>query len=247
MQTLDATAGRQFLGWINEVNAKLGYTSSFHPRVTPNEGRRGKARCLALWNAYLLYKSGKGPWAALAASPYNSNHFPGLAVDVGVTLPNGTNRATTPNENFVLENTCRAWGWFHDGAYFSSYEQWHYGYHGGALKIAPASISAASSKPPVSISNPTTPTKPKADTDMYLATAVNDATPPRGNIKGRLFAITPGRYVSLKDGKTYEGSIRWIKSKLEGQALKRAYTPVNSLSNEIWLLWETCNYERLSW
>lgn len=138
-----------------------------------------------MYNAYVLFRSGRGPYAALAASPYTSNHWNGgnpIAVDIGVTMPDGSNRATNATENAVLISLMTRFGFQHTGATFRVYEQWHYEYHGGATDIAPVGIKLDSVATTTSASTgaktPVTPTTtiPEGITEDMFAIVLNSAS-----------------------------------------------------------------------
>jgi hypothetical protein len=65
-----------------------GIAESIGGRVTSE--RRSRAEQQRLYDKYVAYKNGSGPWAALAAKPGTSNHETGQALDIaksgGVTL-----------------------------------------------------------------------------------------------------------------------------------------------------------------
>lgn len=91
-------------------------------RLTVNEGIRSRARQDYL---YGLYLSGRG---ALAAYPYTSthDHTRGSALDFGITMPNGQNRALTTAEFAWLHARAPLRGIRWTGANFSRVEPWHH-------------------------------------------------------------------------------------------------------------------------
>ena len=97
--------------------------------LSVNEGVRSKpdqASKLADWNAYQR----GGPWAPLAASPlYTSTHDEsrGSALDFGVTMPDGTNRALTMSEHSWVVTRGRQRGIRWTGRDFRpTPETWHF-------------------------------------------------------------------------------------------------------------------------
>lgn len=77
-----------------------------------------------LYDAWILYKSGKGPWAPMAAKPGTSLHEKGIALDL-----HGFNPAK-PNFNPTRAAWMRAnadrFNFFNTGAFFSQPEPWHW-------------------------------------------------------------------------------------------------------------------------
>jgi hypothetical protein len=97
--------------------------------LSVNEGVRSRPdqmQKLAEWHAYLR----GGPWAPLAASPlYTSPHdlAKGCALDFGVTMPDGTNRAPTMSEHSWLVARGAQRGIFWTGRDFRpTPEEWHF-------------------------------------------------------------------------------------------------------------------------
>ncbi len=240
-QYMNDEPGCQLIGLLNEVNAALGYTRRSGPRITPNEAFRSKDRQAKLLAARQLYLAGRGPYAALAASPlYTSNHGPGgditksRAVDIGVSLADGGNRALDSFEQAVWRAHENAWGFVSAGDGFSSPEPWHKEYRLSPTKFAPVGIKVATL---------TTDTSTKG-TGM-LAKAVNDVRDTSlGTIKGRLFAISDG-YCTY-NGTDYHGSVRFISDKTEASTLSRFGT-TNVDSTEIWDLVKNRKYARIGW
>lgn len=120
--------------------------------LSVNEGVRSRpdqASKLAAWQAY---RAG-GPWAPLAASPlYTSTHdeAKGSALDFGVTMPDGSNRAMTMSEQswVVQQGALRGIRW--TGRDFRpTPESWHF--NGGfpaSLPPLPADVLDAGAAPP---------------------------------------------------------------------------------------------------
>jgi LAS superfamily LD-carboxypeptidase LdcB len=77
-----------------------------------------------LYDAWVAYKVGKGPWAPMAAKPGSSLHEKGIAVDL-----HGLNSAK-PNYNPVrtgwLKANAERFDYFNTGAFFSTPEPWHW-------------------------------------------------------------------------------------------------------------------------
>lgn len=134
MQYLQPEAGRQAVAMFNAVNKAAGYVTKDTPRFTANEGQRPQARCDELYAGYVARRYAPPK----VAYPYSSNHFPGLAIDIGITMPDGSNRAMTGSERALLGNVMEDFGYLPDGLSFG--EQWHVGYHGRPKYIAPVGI-----------------------------------------------------------------------------------------------------------
>ena len=129
-QHLQAEAGRQYIGLMNEVTEALGY------HCPMNEGVRTRADQRAKLAAYQAYRQGKGPWAPVAASPlYTSNHDEQRAGAADVGCPGG--RALSRAEHDLIKQLGPAWGWEADHV---AGEPWHFTYVGvkPGGKIAPA-------------------------------------------------------------------------------------------------------------
>lgn len=117
MQTLEHGAGLQALAFMAEVHRQTGY------RLTVNEGRRSRADQTKVYNAYMLYLSGRGPWAPRAAVPFSSIHdevLHGNAIDFG-----GPGGAVVPaNVHAVMVALQGRFGVVWTGARFN--EWWHF-------------------------------------------------------------------------------------------------------------------------
>ena len=96
-------------------------------RLTVNEGIRSRERQDYLYDLYLHHGG------ALAASPYSSthDHTRGSALDFGVRMASGANRALTPTEFDWLHNRAPLRGIRWTGADFWRVEPWHH--NGGYL------------------------------------------------------------------------------------------------------------------
>lgn len=86
-------------------------------RLSANEGRRSEARCRWLWaNRFIL--------GVVVAPPLTSRHYVSAnAIDVGVTMANGQNRALTPEEFAWMHTQCELRGFTWTGQHFG--EPWH--------------------------------------------------------------------------------------------------------------------------
>lgn len=117
MQTMQRDAGLQVLAFMAVVLALTGY------RLTVNEGRRSRRDQLLVWNAYVLYLAGRGPWAPRAAKPYTSIHdeiLHGNAVDFG-----GPGGAVIPaTVHAVMVSLAARFGVIWTGVRFG--EWWHF-------------------------------------------------------------------------------------------------------------------------
>lgn len=105
---------QQWLSLVRDFWERFGY------RLSPNEGRRSKARCEALYANYL--RNGY----PVAAALYLSRHYEGThgnAIDAGVTLADGSNRALTDEEFAWLHEQCELRGFTWTGRNFG--EPWH--------------------------------------------------------------------------------------------------------------------------
>jgi LAS superfamily LD-carboxypeptidase LdcB len=79
-----------------------------------------------LYDAYMLYKSGGGPWAPMAAKPGGSLHEKGIAVDLHGFNPNKPNYDV--KRAAWMESNAERFNFFNTGAFFSSPEPWHWVY-----------------------------------------------------------------------------------------------------------------------
>lgn len=109
----------QWLSLTRDYAAKFGQDGD---RLTPNEGRRTRARQQELYANYL--RTGY----PVAAFPYTSRHDEathGNAIDAGVTMANGHNRALTGDEFAWLHEQCELRGFTWTGRFFITPEPWH--------------------------------------------------------------------------------------------------------------------------
>lgn len=88
-------------------------------RLSVNEGMRSRVRQMYLWlHRFIL--------AIVVAVPYTSRHdevLRGNAMDIGVTMPDGSNRALTPAEFAWMHDQCQRRGMTWTGIGFN--EPWH--------------------------------------------------------------------------------------------------------------------------
>jgi hypothetical protein len=86
-------------------------------RLSPNEGHRSKERCYYLWN-------NRAALGIVVAPPLTSRHYVNAnAIDVGVTMANGRNRALTPAEFDWMHTHAEQRGFTWTGRNFG--EAWH--------------------------------------------------------------------------------------------------------------------------
>lgn len=112
----------QFLSLKRDFDAMKAAAGS-EDRLSPNEAKRSRADQDRL---YADYVSGRS--SVLAAVPYTSRHDEvthGNAIDVGVTMGNGDNRALTPTEFAWMHDQCERRGFTWTGRYFAVVEPWH--------------------------------------------------------------------------------------------------------------------------
>lgn len=109
----------QFLSMKRDFDA-MKIAAGSGDRLSPNEGRRTKERCELLWANFL--RTGY----PVAATLYTSRHYEethGNAIDVGVTMANGQNRALTTAEFAWMHDQCQKRGFTWTGVSFG--EPWH--------------------------------------------------------------------------------------------------------------------------
>lgn len=114
-----ASIAAQWLSLTRDFAAKFGQNGA---RLTPNEGRRTRPRQQELYQNYL--RTGY----PVAAYPYTSRHDEythGNAIDAGVTMANGQNRALTAAEFEWLHQQCELRGFTWTGRNFVTPEPWH--------------------------------------------------------------------------------------------------------------------------
>lgn len=107
----------QFLSMCRDYAARFGADGD---RLSANEARRTRPRQQQLYANYLRTGYPK------AASPYTSRHDElthGNAIDVGVTMADGRNRALTDDEFAWMHAAAESRGFTWTGRYFN--EPWH--------------------------------------------------------------------------------------------------------------------------
>lgn len=108
---------QQFLSMCRDYAVKFGKNGD---RLSANEGRRTKKRCEDLYANYI--RNGYPVAAALYLSRhYEATH--GNAIDVGVTMVNGQNRALTDAEFAWMHTAAESRGFTWTGRNFN--EPWH--------------------------------------------------------------------------------------------------------------------------
>jgi hypothetical protein len=113
------TIAAQWLSLTRDFAVKFGASGD---RLAPNEGRRTRPRQQLLYQNYL--RTGY----PIAAYPYSSRHDEfthGNAIDAGVTMANGSNRALTGEEFAWLHEQCELRGFTWTGRLFATPEPWH--------------------------------------------------------------------------------------------------------------------------
>lgn len=109
----------QWLSLTRDFAARFGAAGD---RLTPNEGRRTRER------QKLLYSNFMRTGYPVAAYPYTSRHDEfahGNAIDAGVTMANGANRALTTDEFAWLHEQSELRGFTWTGRLFITPEPWH--------------------------------------------------------------------------------------------------------------------------
>lgn len=109
----------QFLSMCRDYAVQFGENGD---RLSANEARRTRARQQDLYANYV--RTGY----PLAAYPYTSRHDEythGNAIDVGVTMKNGVNRALTEAEFTWMHATAERRGFTWTGRNFAIVEPWH--------------------------------------------------------------------------------------------------------------------------
>ncbi|MDY0891890.1 hypothetical protein [Frigoribacterium sp. CFBP9030] len=115
--------------------------------LSVNEGIRSRPRQTMLRRAWESYLRG-GPWAALAALEFTSTHdwTRGSAIDFGVTMPDGRNRALTMSEHAWVVSRGRQRGivWTGgDPSFMWPAELWHFNVYPERATIAPIDFTPA--------------------------------------------------------------------------------------------------------
>jgi hypothetical protein len=107
----------QFLSMARDYAVKFGKNGD---RLSANEGKRSKKRCEELYEYFIKHGY------PVAAALYLSRHYElthGNAIDVGVTMKDGTNRALTAEEFAWMHEQCELRGFTWTGVNFG--EPWH--------------------------------------------------------------------------------------------------------------------------
>ncbi|GAA3330676.1 hypothetical protein HP467_07185 [Curtobacterium albidum] len=122
-------------------------------RLSVNEAIRSDARQYEFWDDWQHYLKYGTPWAALAAKPLTSRHRRqiGTAFDIGITMPDGTNRAPTADEWAWIHPRAELRGIRHTGEHFIPQEEWHHdaGYPESLAPIPGVRIANTPIAPPV--------------------------------------------------------------------------------------------------
>lgn len=192
-----ARIAQQFLSLKRDFDA-MKIAEGSGDRLSPNEARRTRSRQQALYSAYL--RNGY----PIAAYPYTSRHdevVHGNAVDVGVTMPDGTNRALTDAEFDWMHTHAETRGFTWTGRYFN--EPWHIEGATRAEVYPPyPGITPENATP----SKPTTPNPPipkLEEDDMARPTLIKTETGQYLAIGSTIVSFTTPAEVSafLKDNK----------------------------------------------
>jgi hypothetical protein len=167
----------QFLSMKRDFDA-MKIAAGSGDRLSPNEGRRTKARCELLWANYV--RTGY----PVAATLYTSRHYEGThgnAIDVGVTMANGKNRALTATEFAWMHTQAEKRGFTWTGVNFG--EPWHIE---GATRpeVYPPypDIIAGAPATPTPIGPKPAPVIPEDDTVYAIRNSTN----------GAYFSLAPG-------------------------------------------------------
>jgi len=162
----------QVLSTIIDFNAYLrskGRSGS----LSVNEGMRSRWRQSYLWN-------NRAALGVVVAAPFTSRHdevLHGNAIDFGITMPDGSNRALYADEFTRLHQIVEGRGGTWTGRYFN--EPWHHEFATRAEAVPPypdararlAAKPSASVKPPVKAPAPVKPPTPKVEADMLYVTS----------------------------------------------------------------------------
>jgi hypothetical protein len=172
----------QFLSMCRDYAVRFGKNGD---RLSANEGRRTKERCEELYEYYLEHGY------PVAAALYLSRHYEGThgnAIDVGVTMKNGENRALTDEEFAWMHEQCELRGFTWTGRTFVKPEPWHIE---GATRL-----EVYPPYPGINVDNavpatpaPPKPAEPEEEDDMKIVRNGAKGTPGFG----AYFAITPGQ------------------------------------------------------
>lgn len=162
----------QVLSTIIDFNAYLrskGRSGS----LSVNEGMRSRPRQSWFWaNRFVL--------GIAVAPPFTSRHDEvthGNAIDFGITMPDGSNRALYADEFTRLHQIVEGRGGTWTGVNFG--EPWHHEFATRAEAVPPypdararlAAKPSAAPKPPVKAPEPVKPPTPKVEADMLYVTS----------------------------------------------------------------------------
>jgi hypothetical protein len=175
----------QFLSMCRDYAVRFGATGD---RLSANEARRTRARQQELYANYV--RTGY----PLAAYPYTSRHDEfthGNAIDVGVTMKNGVNRALTDDEFAWMHEQAELRGFTWTGRNFVIVEQWHIE---GATRpeVFPPypGINVDNAVPAPATTPPKPDSEPEEEDDMYKIVR-NGAKKTPGY--GAYFAVSEGQ------------------------------------------------------
>ncbi|WP_433953601.1 hypothetical protein [Curtobacterium flaccumfaciens] len=164
----------QVLSTIIDFNAYLrskGRSGS----LSVNEGMRSRWRQSYLWN-------NRAALGVVVALPFTSRHDEvnhGNAIDFGITMPDGSNRALYPDEFARLHEIVEGRGGTWPDWAKTAPEPWHHEFATRAEAVPPypdararlAAKPSAAPKPPVKAPAPVKPTTPKVEADMLYVTS----------------------------------------------------------------------------
>jgi hypothetical protein len=172
-------------------------------RLTVNEGIRSRPRQRALRMAWELYKAGMGPWAALAAALYYSTHDEtrGSAIDFGITMANGQNRALTVAEAAWVDANGPRRGILPTGMSFNPQERWHKN-AGYAWSVAPIKgVNLPGEKFYTASAGASASAKMYQEDTML---AFTDSS------TGHKFAVSPGKIHHCKTNREYDLAVKSV-------------------------------------
>jgi hypothetical protein len=162
----------QVLSTIIDFNAYLR-SKGRSGTLSVNEGMRSRGRQSYLWNNRFAL-------GVVVAAPFTSRHdevLHGNAIDFGVTMPDGSNRALYSDEFTRLHQIVEGRGGTWTGAWFN--EPWHHEMATRAEAVPPypdartrlTAKPSASVKPPAKPAAPIKPPTPKVEADMIYVTS----------------------------------------------------------------------------
>ncbi|WP_242089269.1 hypothetical protein [Curtobacterium sp. DN_7.5] len=140
--------------------------------LSVNEAKRTRKRQDYLWSIRFIL-------GVVVARPYTSPHDEvehGNAIDFGITMPDGSNRALSPDEFTVLHALVAAHGGIWTGVNFG--EQWHHEMGTAAERELPfpdarqrLAAKPTTSTPPAAPAPAPKPPTPKVENDMLYVTS----------------------------------------------------------------------------